>query len=210
MYITLGTYQLVILAVLMITSVIILFYTNKYLDEFTRTKAIACTLFKLSKEITIDNHKEVKKIIKYLDKITDFSMDFPSEDLFKAQNKKQINFYENLESLPSRLQYLFENDNLSEVKIDLENLSFYIFRDDKKLIDELDKFKEYPEYKSNKSFIKTLKRLVKKKWALMTLWIVLLGIASIICYAYIGIDKNSVFLGFVALLVGIAYIIFKK
>lgn len=197
-------------------SFVLFFVIMKLLNlPMNKVEFISCMLNKISKEIELDDIKELKKDLKIFKKHSNFKIKFPHRSLFKKENELQKEFFKSLKILPEIINYYLINNQLKEMDIDIiKKLAFYIFTDDSektKILDDI--IKNNPKTEDLKSFTSIIdfrKYLEKNLVKIILIFIILCVIFYYFVYHYLGIDKNTTFIGFITLFGVITYIIYKK
>jgi hypothetical protein len=193
---------------------ILLFVFLSLFSSVSRVEYISCLLFKLANQLTTQSDdKEIKCLLKQLNKVTKFDITAISVDLFKKETKVQEKFYKQLEDFPKRIYHALINKKLSDIEPkQIEKLAYYLHTDDNKKISELDAFSN--DYKETeviqRNVFSIIRSMLRNKWFQVLFWIIIVAGASFLALKYCHIEINTVYLGAITLIGIISYIIFKK
>jgi len=196
-----------------------LFLLSKFviwLEALTNIEHTVCLIVKLANQISFmkEDSKETEliKILKKLNNITKFEKDEPL--LFKEQAEIQNKFYQQLNELPKRVFHALKNKKICKINIEqLKKIAHYIYEDNGKKVEELESFTESYQHTSELNLLKKIgnfKLLIQNKLTLTIIWVLILIISAYGVYRLNWFSTDSIFVGFMALLGVIAYIIFKK
>lgn len=190
----------------------------KWLTPLSKVEFLSCMINKLANQLQFiketSKTDDLVRLLKELGVSVKFERKFSSADLFKTHKQFQNKFYDQLEDLPKRIFHAFKNNSLDKIDVaQLKDLAYYIFVDNDQKVDVLNSISSnYPQTLNlNKiGLLDKIKPHFEKKWLLIIIWLLILSVFAYVAYSYIGIDKNSTFIGFIGLLVVIAYIVYKK
>lgn len=181
---------------------------------------LACLLNKMSARIGVvregrgREREELIQDLKMFEKHSKFKYKFSHEELFKESNKRQEVFFDSLNNFPNRIYFAILENKLDFINSeDLGILAFYLYTDDKRKIEILEKIsKTNPDSKEIETRTDLFfKKLFRERYFKFT--ILLLVISSLFyfwVYKILGIDKNTTFTSFMLVLVTVYTIMFRK
>ncbi|MFA6376157.1 MAG: hypothetical protein WCX69_02015 [Candidatus Paceibacterota bacterium] len=180
----------------------------------------ACLLFKISNEIELmqsnKNIKELHQDLKNLKNISIYPIKtrVPSMCLFKKENSLQLKFFKLFYELPERIYSSISDANFDKTEMieNLRKLAYSIYCDADNKEETLNQVLiDNPSSKDlGFNFLKQISKFKNNNLFRAIFWTVILGIIFYFPYRCLGIDKNTLFGGFVVMLSPIIFSIFKK
>jgi len=183
-------------------------------------EVFACLLFKISNEIELmqsnKNIKELHQDLKNLKNISIYPIKtrVPSIYLFKKENSLQLKFFKLFYELPERIYSSISDANFDKAEMieNLRKLAYSIYCDADNKEETLNQVLiDNPSSKDlGFNFLKQISKFKNNNLFRAIFWTVTLGIIFYFAYRCLGIDKNTLFGGFVVMLSPIIFSIFKK
>lgn len=175
-----------------------------------------CLLNKIAKDMELcRSEKDKKALFQDLKNLKNhFKNNFPVRvitrlALFKKENEKQITFFKLLKSLPDRLFYCIKSDKEANID-DIKKLSFYLLTDHEEKIELLNRIiEDNPDVERAEPKIDFKKIYANNLFKIFITILLLSLIFYFVVYKFLGINKDSTFLGFIAI-VGTVIVWFSR